>query len=355
LHYLFTSNNRRQAMQPQLPASILISTQTGQTLSELIDASLSMPPEYGGLLTSHLPMALHSLYKLGATPQRLREFFDVYSSRFIGMTPPPEAKAVTDWHTLKGAETAYPALRSTFTMLVERDGAEQVLRAALPELMLGIAAAAFHGLIRTAHAVQTGHRAELAAALAYWAWRWQPLEVPAEAAPQLAFDAWSERLKSQAQELKFEGNLISIRMENATHSNAYRDLARGPALPADVPAALGRLAADAVKQYVASPNFTVLHMITGLRALRVLMPWMDRCQNVHSILLRAYTAAFLAAQVSASAHQPDPTPVTWRQVIDSAIMSNDDHVIKLVQACVGEADHYGNGFYLQAASLALAQ
>ena len=47
----------------------------------------------------------------------------------------------------------------------------------------GVAAAAFHGLIRTAHAVQSGHAGEVAAALAYWAWRWQPLapaRVPAE-------------------------------------------------------------------------------------------------------------------------------------------------------------------------------
>ena len=58
----------------------------------------------------------------------------------------------------------------------------------------GVAAAAFHGLIRTAHAVQSGHAGEVAAALAYWAWRWQPLAPPPQGGEALPFDDWAARL-----------------------------------------------------------------------------------------------------------------------------------------------------------------
>ncbi len=81
---------------------------------------------------------------------------------------------MADWQSLRGKPDAYPALLDSMRALVERDGVDATLRTLLPDLLPGVAAAAFHGLIRTAHAVQSGHADEVAAALAYWAWRWLP-------------------------------------------------------------------------------------------------------------------------------------------------------------------------------------
>jgi len=89
--------------------------------------------------------------------------------------------------------------------------------------------------------VEGGHAGELAAALAYWAWRWQPLEVPIASTPALPLPVWAERLMREARTWGTTGPLISIRLDEATHS----------------------------------PNFTMFHMMTGLRALRVLLPWLD--------------------------------------------------------------------------------
>ena len=150
------------------------------TLRALLDAQLNLPAEYRDQLTSHLPMALHALHSLGASPLRLQAFYATYAKRFDGMHAPTPVEPAADWRSLRGPPDAYPALLASLNTLVVRDGIDATLRASLPDLLPGVAAAAFHGLIRTAHAVQSGHAGEVAAALAYWAWRWQPL-APAQA------------------------------------------------------------------------------------------------------------------------------------------------------------------------------
>jgi hypothetical protein len=322
-------------------------------LDLLLDRNLVFSPEYQGQLTNHLPMALHALHQLGATPQRLQEFYDGYCQRLITLAPVSRAEAVGNWQSLRGHKDSFRALMATFTDLIEQRGVQQVLRESLPLLMPGVAAAAFHGVIRTAHAVESGHRGEIAAALAYWALRWQALDAPQTLNATLSFDSWAQKLLKQAQMCETQESLISIRMEEATHSSTYQALAVGPVLNSDVPGAIARLAALAAQFYVNRPDFTVLHMITCLRALRLLLPWMDECEDVQALLMRAFTAAYVSACVL-----PLPAPSraqehTWLQVIDAAKASNNDHVIKLVHACLDEAKVYGEGSYLQVARLAV--
>jgi hypothetical protein len=329
----------------------LQSTTEPQALGRLLDANQSLPPEYADQLTNHLPMALHALHSLGATPSRMEEFQGAYRQRFDGVGQMPVDDAVADWRPLRAKEGAYPALLATFTAMLARNGAEQVLRDALPDLMPGVAAAAFHALIRTAHALEAGHSGELAAALAYWAWRWQPIAPPVDVAQTLDFDHWAECLVSEAQGWRTDGPLISIRMEEATQSKVYQSLGIGPRFDGDLPAFVALLSKWVAQRYVATPNFTVLHMITGLRAFRTLMPWMGGCQDVQPVLMQAVTTAYLAAKVTLLPTPPNVSELSWRDVTAKAIASDDDHVIKLVHACVEEAKVYGEGVYLQAARL----
>ncbi len=236
---------------------------------------------------------------------------------------------------------------------VARDGVDATLRALLPDLLPGVAAAAFHGLIRTAHAVQSGHTGEVAATLAYWAWRWQPL-APAQApAMRMLLPAWSQALVRDAQAWRTDGPLISIRMDQAAQGAVYQALADALQPFADLQSAIASLAALAAERYAASPNFTVLHMITGLRALRVLLPWIASEEGVQPILVHAFTAAYLAARVAPLFTPPEPRLGRWPDVIAAALASDDDHVIKLVHACREEARVYGEGNYLRVAGLAV--
>ncbi|OYT90282.1 MAG: hypothetical protein CFE43_18985 [Burkholderiales bacterium PBB3] len=324
-----------------------------KALHSLLDAQLQLPAEYRDQLTSHLPMALQALHSLGASPGRMYAFYAAYAKRFDGMHAPTTAQPVADWRSLRGQPDVYPALFASLNTLVVRDGIDATLRALLPDLLPGVAAAAFHGLIRTAHAVQSSHAGEVAAALAYWAWRWQPL-APAQAhAVPMPLTAWSQALVRDAQTWRTDGPLISVRMDQAAQGAVYQSLADALQPFADLQSAIARLAALAAERYVASPNFTVLHMITGMRALRVLSPWIESGEGVQPILIRAFTAAYLAARVVPQAIAPEPRLHTWSEVIAAAIASDDDHVIKLVHACREEASVYGEGNYLRAAALAI--
>ncbi len=322
-------------------------------LHDQLDAALQLPPEDSRALTNHLPMALQALYSLGASQQRLEDFFTHYARRFQGMQLPAAATPAQDWRRVRGEDKAHPALLAHFQQWLARDGCDTVLREALPDLITGVAAAAFHGVIRTAHAVESAHTGELAAALAYWASRWQPLALPPSRYAPMPLDIWTERLVAAAKGWSSDGALISTRMDSATHSPVYQGLAGALQPAADLATQLAAQAGLAVERYLASRSFTVLHMVTGLRAVRVLLPWVDDSPELRATLVHASVAAYLAASVKPMAARAGQQPITWPQIINAAIAADDDHVIKMVHACREEAGHYGGGLYVKAAMLAL--
>lgn len=317
-------------------------------LLRLLDRQL--PPETRNELTNHLPMALHALSELGAPPQRLRDFADRYLARFETMELPTVVAPLADWRAARGQGQAFAALLSTFRHALARDGRDAVLRDALPALLPGVAAAAFHGVIRTAHAIESGHEDELAQALAYWAWRWQPLEAPPAGEPMALAD-WTAALVEQAPGWTHDGNLISLRMAAATSSAPYRALAGRLAIEDGL---LPRLTAFAAQRYADTRSFTVLHMVTGLRALRVVSPWIDDLPALAPGLVHAVTAAYLAAKVPAGLALPAPPARDWAEVASRAIASDDDHVVKIVHACRALAALDGEDPYLRAARRAVA-
>jgi len=259
----------------------------------------------------------------------------------------PAGPAPGDWLVLRGQPDAFAPLRAAFAAALARDGRDAVLRAALPALLPGVAAAAFHGAIRTAHAVEAAHEGELACALAYWAWRWQPL-APAPRGAVMPIEAWCERLVAAGETCAFDGSLISLRMAHAAQSALYHELAGSLAPAIDLP---DRLLAFAAQRYADTRNFTVLHMVTGLRALRVLLPWVRDSDAALREVVPAFTAAYLSAAIRTAALPPIPV-MTWSAIVRRAIASDDDHVIKLVHACHGAAQRKVPGPFLAAAARA---
>lgn len=96
-------------------------------------------------------------------------------------------------------------------------------------------------------------------------------------------------------------------------------------------------------------------MMTGLRALRVLLPWLGGADSVsaQAVLVRVVAAAYLTARVKDLPVAPEPRLHSWPDVIAAAIASEDEHVIKLVDTCREEAGVYGEGQYLRVAGLAV--
>jgi Questin oxidase-like len=158
-----------------------MATTKSTPLNHLLDAGATLSPEYGDGLSSHLPMALTALSRLGADARRLRAFAAHYTqAKALQSVPPPVAWPSGDaWQGRFGDIAAWPAYRGLFRVWIAHEGIGDVLVQVLPALMRGCGGVAFHGLLRTAYALQARHADELADALAYWAARWMDLGTPA--------------------------------------------------------------------------------------------------------------------------------------------------------------------------------
>lgn len=287
---------------------------TRVTLHALLDRCAALGPDLPNGYTNHLPMALHALAGLGADADRLETFARRYLAR-QGLVwadgadaPPPlptPPRVLPGWQRLRGLADAHGTLREAMAQGLALHGTGPWVRGVLPALWPGLGAAALHGPIRVAHALQAGHAGELASALAFWASRWRPLPEVAAADP------------------------------------------------------LPRLVPLAVQGYAMTGDFTVLHLVTGLRAVRVLLPWLPP-QADAGVLWRVVVAGWLAAPLHRVAAHPLPAPDTlpgWPALRAAACAQDDDHVIKLVHAC---QDHAAQGLAAggacrQAAARALAR
>lgn len=348
-------------------------------LPALLSAQTWLPPEYAHSLSNHLPMALHALQALGARPERLQQFFGQYAMQHFqaAAATPPAPEHSGPWTDGLGNIQAFEALRRQFLHSLNTEGREALLQATLPVLWPGLAAAAFHGPIRVGHALQAGHGPELAAALAYWAARWQPLPAvaalpvsagalssePAAAAPTqpaaaaapagLSLADWAAQLQAARPEPASRARTISRRMAEVSASPAYQALAGALAPAASLRERVQQLASLALPAYAASGDFTLLHAVTGLRAVQVMLPWLE-AEGAHidvSVLDRALVAAWLSTRPR---RQPAMDRLLdWPEVMALAVASPDEHVIKLVHACHEQAANWGDAACLAAANRAV--
>jgi hypothetical protein len=320
-----------------------------------LDRSLQSDAEYGGNLSSHLPMALAALARLGADGFRLSQFARRYAER-VGLRAMPAREpwpAGDAWQSRFGDPHAWPAYRDLFMQWIGFEGAPAVLAQALPALMRGVGAAAFHGQIRTAHAIDCGHEGELAHALAYWACRWFSLGETARGGSQHDPAAVLARMDFE----KPQRPLIAERMALVAARPGFARAAAGFRIDDETATALQSLATHAAALYARSGHFTVLHLVTSAHAMRVLLQAIDASDARAAI--GHYWLAYAAGFASSGLRQADLPPLPslalrpWPELVATAIGSDDDHLIKLIDACREQERFYGGTLWREAASRAL--
>ncbi len=327
-------------------------------LAALLDHAATLDAEYEHHLSSHLTMALCALKRLGAGDESLAAFATTYASRLGAAPPTVPWPAGEPWRGRLGDPAAWPAYRDLFWHWLVTEDAASVLAQVLPTLVQGCGGAAFHGLIRVGYAVQSGHGRELADALAYWACRWLPLGPGTPALP-------SGRVADPLAVLKAlrmprpAGGLIAVRMHAAALNPGFAQAVAPLRLDAGT---LPRLARTAARVYAASGNFTALHLVTSAHALRVLWPLMappdgEPAHAVQVAALAHYWQAYAAGWVASGAVLGRATPpLPWADLVAAALRSDDDHLIKLVDACREEQQALGGApDWQRAASRAVVQ
>jgi hypothetical protein len=322
------------------------------SLRTLLDEGLQFDAEYRGKLSNHLPMALVALARLGADEQRLAAFAAGYARRLHAAPAAQPWPAGDAWQGRFGDPRAWPIYRGLFDEWLDDEGAPAVLAQALPPLLRGVGAAAFHGLIRTAYAVAAGHSHGLADGLAYWACRWFALG----AGPGSGTEADPAVVLARLGMARPRQPMIAERMLQVAQQPRFRRVAG--ALRIDPDASLERLATMAARLYADSGDFTVLHLVTSAHAMRVLLPWLEADEAAAALghYWLAYAAGHAASGLGAAAAPPAPPapPLPWPDIVARAIASDDDHVAKLVDSCREQERSYGGTVWREAATRAVA-
>lgn len=297
-------------------------------LHALLDAGQAWSATYRGALSSHLPMAQQALLEMGASAERLR----AWSERCETMLEPRgQARPAS---IVPGRDLGRPdsdaSWRAHFAGRMAGRGRDAALREALALLLPGVGAAAFHGLIRTGHAVLAGHDGELAAGLAHWAAHFLPMPA-SPARPALATPQWLAALARLPRPGEPATPARGLIFERMRAWSAVPGFAAAACSLQSTPATLRELALLAARTYAATGNFTVLHLLTASHAMAVLEPWWPTPELPQDFIVAA-AAGLLASGASPAQQLDHPPSRPWPALISAACAQDDAHVIKLTHA-----------------------
>jgi hypothetical protein len=324
------------------------------TLRRLLDDNARFDLTNRGTV-NHLPMALYALARMGASDERLIEYFQWWeASRALPRTESQRPVEGEEWARHIGDAAMFSALWEFFADRVAKRGPAEVIGEVFPLVSGGIAAAAFHGLIRLAYGIEADHAGEIGAGLATLCSRHANLGIPESPCAATGIEGALARLSERLGGVAFAGQGIIGRMGAAAADPRF---AAGFALPPIGSEFLGSFARIAIALYWQTGNFTVLHLVTATHAARVLFEAYPHLASAEA--LTAFWEAGCAAYASVGAPGLSPSSVPpeslpWSRIFADAVQTNDDHIIKLAYSCHCESNRYGNPLYQAAAARLVA-
>lgn len=322
------------------------------TLRELLAEAGKYQPEYGNGLAMHLPMVLIALQQLQASDDKLRHTLSDNSDEFETVTTHTDAIAANDFQSNLGQWHQYPAYLSYFRQQIEKSDVEQVLRQHCDLLLPGLAASAFHAVIRLAYAIEIKHPEEIAIALAYWAARYQVFETSEQ---QVALNL-EQILASVAQlgvEHHFSPGIIVERMDEIGLL-----LKQGQQTIQPVTINYEQIRQFVLKAFYAQDDFTLLHTVTGCSAFSKILPFASNQQSALRYLWQAIVVAYLSTGLSFKSQALPLQTVTldmFTVLKPLALQSDGSHEIKLYYTCLCEYLSCGDSGYYWLAKRALVE
>lgn len=314
-------------------------------LHSLLADSEQFSASYGGGNANHLAMALVALDRLGASDERLREFASIYQRQLRLKRVEAPALPNGDWKEAMGKKALETTLAKKFTSDLAAKGSEALLYEVVPRLTPGIASEAFHGLIRTAYAVDSGDDADIPNALTSWVIGYGELGRREEDRFDSAIAAFAAMNRDERFPKDLPGRSITGRIAKVIAIPAF-DQYRASIKSLE----LGDLAKIAALIFLATGDFTILHLVTACHATRLLNPYLgaDAVSHLAIAMLAAY--ASVGRPDFDAGLRPSPNLPDWSALAARAIPSNDEHDLKLVYSCQQEEQHYGWGLHQMAAA-----
>jgi hypothetical protein len=304
--------------------------------------------EYGFGLANHGPMAAEALCAMGRG-DRAADWVSGYRKRLEDPAPPREAVTEATWRAAVGEAPRVTDWARFFQAQLEERPWPAVLDLWAARLAPGLVAAAFHGVIRTAHAARAlsvretpRRRRELAAGLSYWAARHQALPRSDTPGPQRPV---AEAL-AQVPRLPVEDRRRGLIADGLRALDAFPAFAPVAGLanlggdPGRVISALCGAMAGVYLAHTPAGLITLLHGVTGASAVRLLVPHLSPATTA-VVLRNTWHAAAALYAVSATSPPGEPPagqdkPLDRDGHVEEALAARDEHAIKMTEACLRE-------------------
>jgi hypothetical protein len=302
--------------------------------------------------TNHCPMTLVALAKMGATPGQLRAHFDFWRTKYaLDEAHPRIPLTAENWTTLTGVREAFGSLQAYLSQWVASGGAQPVIEAVLRQVPMAPASEAFHAIIRTGYGLESGNASEIAAGLAAYVAANLRSDVDLSGRDRIAsVQEGFGRLSDRFCHAKWPGISITDKLRVISADPAFGDELRLPPMGPDFLADLRRAA---IALYWQTADFTVLHMVTGTHAARLLLTQIppDLAQRFYPALWVSMAAAYVSVgaprekSIAIAEHV-----LAWDDILARAILADDDHVVKMVYTSHIESLVDANPLYRAAAS-----
>jgi hypothetical protein len=298
-------------------------------------------------------MVLTALDRLGASPERLSQWYVAYRDSHGLVPQPPPLRPIdpAGWDAALGEREREADYRAFFTREAARLGIDRAIRRYLPRLVFGVGGSALHPLMRLAYAVLKGDEAEAGAALGYWASCYLPLPEPGEAPPDtddpamvLAGIAEIEGIR----DYQTETDLLWHNIRAVGALPGFRPvidrLAFGPETPR-------RMAAAALALFAGTMDFSALHAVTGLHWVRLVAPHLDFPAPLYRAVWQVIAALVpkigfpslpTADDLAAMRRLAAPE---WPAIFAAAIASSDEHDVSLVFSASQEESVWNDPLY----------
>ena len=306
-------------------------------LQEMLRNGAEHDPYYGAaLLSDHLPMALVSLRRLGASDDDLIQFRDRYAKRLEPQRFKERTIVGPVWPDCRGQRQLYPGLRRYFESAIAEQGRDVVLREWMPRLIETAGIDALHPLIRTALAVEGECASELACALAYWVSAWEP--VPVDDGPRQQSDPAQlfHRLRAHPElgHRPVSTDMFGTQLGQLGGLDDFRRLVRWRGASVGIV----DLVREAARVYLDYGHFFALHMVTGSQAVHLLSPWVGDDDKVADALWMSLAAAYLIIRtpVYGSPELHASGEPSRSAVLRAAMAAEDEHIAKLGYSAFAE-------------------
>ena len=315
-------------------------------LDELLAAHEGALPERAGAGANHYPMAAEALAALGyeeAIDEAWIEGAALYAGT-LGRATPIESDA--DVAGALGDYERFGDWLDYFGTALSRGPWRTVLAHWAPRLAPAIAAAVYHGVIRTGHATRAlrqrdtpERRNELAAGLAYWAARY--VELPTRSNAPAANESFGETLANLAH--PYEGVHEDVDFFAVLDRLTERPLAPrvllepGTTSPrAELQETVREAATAFLEMLVAERNrLWLLHTVTGPAAVEWILPELEEpgARQLVRYARQSVVAMYAAygEPFSPRRHMRASSP-DWPEQIERVVASRSVHGIKLFDA-----------------------